>query len=100
MRLFALENYKQMINSGEIHFMKSKKKAQLRINDNLGPFVCNNRKAGKQVEEILERLRLKKSSIWPYDPHSFICDRRMKNRLSPYMHHRIPEIEQFANMDE
>lgn len=24
----------------------------------------------------------------------------MKNRLSPYLHHRIPENEQFANMDE
>lgn len=24
----------------------------------------------------------------------------MKNRLSPYIHHRISEIEQFANMDE
>ena len=24
----------------------------------------------------------------------------MKNRLSPYIHHRILEIEQFANMDE
>jgi len=24
----------------------------------------------------------------------------MKNRLSPYIHHRIPDIEQFANMDE
>ena len=24
----------------------------------------------------------------------------MKNRLSPYIHHRILEIEQFANLDE
>ena len=24
----------------------------------------------------------------------------MKNRLLPYIHHRIPEVEQFANMDE
>ena len=24
----------------------------------------------------------------------------MKNRLSPYLHHRIPKIEQFSNMDE
>jgi len=24
----------------------------------------------------------------------------MKNKLSPYFHHRIPEIEQYANMDE
>lgn len=36
----------------------------------------------------------------PYDPNSFICDRRTKNKLSVYIHHRIPEIEQFANQDE
>ena len=24
----------------------------------------------------------------------------MKNKLSPYIHQRIPEIEQYANMDE
>jgi len=80
-----------MINSDEIHFMKAKKKAQLRIKDHLGPFICNNKKTGKEVEEILEKMRLKKSSIWIYDPHNFICDRRQKHRLSPYIHHRIPE---------
>lgn len=36
----------------------------------------------------------------PYDPNSFISDRRTKNKLSVYIHHRIPEIEQFANKDE
>ena len=45
-------------------------------------------------------MKLNKSFGWKYDPHSFIYDRRMKNRLSPYFHHRIPEIEQYANMDE
>ena len=24
----------------------------------------------------------------------------MKHKLSPYFHHKIPEIEQYANMDE
>jgi len=28
------------------------------------------------ANEILERLRLEKSFIWPYDPNGFICDRR------------------------
>lgn len=80
--------------------MKEKKKAQLRIKDHLGPFVCNNRQAGKEAEEILERMRLKKSFICDYDPHSFIFDRRQKHRLSPYIHHRIPKIEQYANLNE
>ena len=68
----------------------------------MGPFVINNRDAWKEAEIILEdRLRLGKSFRWvPYDPNSFICDKRMKNMLSPYIHHRISEIEQFANMNE
>lgn len=45
-------------------------------------------------------MHLKKSFIWPYDPHSFICDRRLKHKLSPYIHHRILEIEQYANQNE
>lgn len=97
-----MEYYRQMIHSDLIHFHKAKKKAQLRIKDHLGPFVCNNREAWKAAEKILEdHMKLNKSFGWtPYDPHNFICDRRMKNRLSPYFHHRIPEIEQYANMDE
>lgn len=102
MRLFALEYYRQMIKSDLIHFTKSKKKAQLRIKDHLGPVVCNTKEAGKAAEQILEdHLKLNKSFSWiPYDPHSFICGRRIKNRLSPYFHHRIPKIEKFAKMDE
>jgi len=42
MSLFALEYYRQIINSNEVHFVKSKKKAQLRIKDQLGPFICNS----------------------------------------------------------
>jgi len=38
--------------------------------------------------------------MWTYDPYSFICNRRQKNKLSPYIHHRIPEIEQYANQSE
>ena len=102
MRLFALEYFRQMINSDIVHFFYAKKKAQLRIKSQLGPFVCNSRDAGKEVERILEDyLKLQISFYWvPYDPNSFICDRRMKNKLSPYIHQRIPEIEQYANMDE
>ena len=100
MRLFALEYCRKMINSNEIHFVKTKKKAQLRIKDHLGPFICNNREAGKEADEILQRLRLKQSFIWAYDPHSFICNKRKKNKLSTYIHHRIPEIEQYANQSE
>lgn len=82
MRLFALEYYRQMLKSHQIHFTKAKKKAQLRIKDHLGPFVCNNRKAGKRAEEIIETImKLKKIFGWAYDPHGFICDRIIKHTL-------------------
>jgi len=95
MRLFALEYFRQIINADLVHFCGAKKKAQLRIRNRLGPFVINNRDAWKEAEKILEdHLKLQKSFRWvPYDPYSFICDRRMKNKLSPYIHHRIPGIE-------
>jgi len=75
--------------------VKAKKKVQLRIKDQLGPFVCNNGEARREAEEILQRLKLKQSFMWIYDP----CDGQ-KNKLSPYIHHQIPEIEKYANQLE
>ena len=85
-----------------VHFQKAKKKAPLRIKGQLVHFICNAREAWREAKKILEdHLNLSKSFGWrPYDPNSFICDMRMKNMLSPYIHRRIPEIEQYANMDE
>lgn len=45
MRLFSLEYYRKMINLDEEKFVKDKKKSQLRIKDQLGQFICNNREA-------------------------------------------------------
>jgi len=50
MRLSSLEYYRKIANSDEVHFVKSKKKSQLIIKDQLGPFVCNGREAGKEAE--------------------------------------------------
>ena len=102
MRLFALEYFRQMNDSNVIHFCNVKKKAQLRIKSQLGPFICNSRDAEHEAENILQNhFKLQKSFRWiPYDPFSFICDKRMKNKSAPYFHHRIPEIEQYANQDE
>jgi len=65
----------------------------------LGPYVIHSRDAWKDDEDILENhLKFKKSFEWvPYDPNSFISDGRVRNRLSVYVHHSIPEIEQYAN---
>jgi len=44
---------------------------------------------------------LKKIFWWvPYDPNSFISDKKVRNRLSTCIHHNIPEVEQYANQDE
>jgi len=44
---------------------------------------------------------LKQSFHWsPYDPKHFISFRRVKNKLTGYVHHKIPEIEQYDNQQE
>jgi len=102
MRLFALEYFKQLINVDLTHFYNAKKEAQLRIKNQLGPFVINKREAWEDADKILgEQLKLKKSFWWvPYDPNSFISDRKVRNMLSAYVHHRILDIEQFTNQDD
>jgi len=102
MRLFALEYFRQIIKADLDHFCNVKKKAQLRIKNQLGLYVIHSRDAWKEAEKILgDHLKLKKSFWWvPYDPNSFISDRKVRNKLSVYVYHRIPKIEQYANQDE
>jgi len=102
MRLFALEYFRQLINADLTHFCSAKKEAQRGIKTQLGPFVINKREAWEDVDKILgEHLKLKKSFFWvPYDPNSFISYKKVKNRLSAYVHYRIPQIEQFSNQDD
>ena len=102
MRLFSLEYFRQLISVDLTHFCNVKKKTQLRTRNQLGPFIINKREAWGDANKVLgEDLKLKKSFWWvPYDPNSFISDRKVKNRLSTYLHHRIPEVEQYANQDE
>jgi len=99
MRLFALEYFRQLINADLTHFCNVKKKVQLRIRNQLGPFIINKRESWEDADKILgEVLKLKKSFWWvPYDPNGFISERKVKNQLSDYTHHRIPEVEQYAN---
>ena len=66
MRLFTLEYYRPIINLGDVNFFKAKKKAQLKIKDQLGPFIFNSREIGK-------------------DPLDFIYKRRQKNKMAPYI---------------
>jgi len=44
MILFSLEYYRQFINSDLTHFHSTKKKAQLKFRDQLGPYIMNKKK--------------------------------------------------------
>lgn len=103
MRLFALEYYRKFNSADLTHFYGARKKAELKIRYQLGPFIFNKREeAWKDADTILgEKLKLKLSFLWsPYDPEHFIRFRRVKNKLTGYVHHEIPEIEKYANQQE
>ena len=93
MRLFALEYFRKFTSLDLTHFYAAKKKSQLKLRNQLGPFIINKKEAWQDAEKILgEQLKLKRSFWWvPYDPNGFIYDRKVKNRLSAYNHRRIPE---------
>ena len=57
-------------------------------------------KVRREAEKILQRLRLKQTFLWRYDPFDFICNRRKNKKFSPCIHHRIPKIEQYVNQLE
>jgi len=58
--------------------------------------------AWEEADKILrEKLMLKQSFYWaPYDPEHFISYRKVKNKLTGYIHHKILEIQQYANQQE
>ena len=101
MRLFALEYYRQLINSDLTHFHSTKKKAQLKFKDQLGPFIMNKKEGWQEADLILkDQCNLKRSFWWvPYDPLGFISAQRVKYRLTPYDHYKNPHIEKYANQD-
>jgi hypothetical protein len=52
-----------MINSYDIHFVSPKKKQQMRIKGQIGPFICNNRAAGEEADKILKEMKFSISFI-------------------------------------
>jgi len=102
MRLFALEYFRQFGNADVLHFHSKGKKAQLKVKNQLGPFVYNKREeAWQEADRMLMSLRLQTSFLWvPYDPNHFISLRRVKYRLASYDHIMLPHIEKYANQLE
>jgi len=100
MRLIALEYYRKIINVDEVNFVNGKKKANFNIKDQLGPFICNSREAGKEVDLILQRMKFQRSFFWRYDPLEFITKKRQKFKLGSFIHHPLPEIEAYSSQTE
>ena len=100
MRLFALEYFRQFGNVDQVHFHSKNKNVQLKVRNELGPFLYNKREEGwKEADRILEALQLQTSFCWvPYYPNHFITLRRVKYKLGSYDHIRLPHIEKYANL--
>jgi hypothetical protein len=88
------------MNSDDIHFVPFKKKQQLRLKAQIGPFICNNRGVGDEANKLLKKMKFPTSFVWQYDPYGMISDMRLKNKTGPYAHEPRPEIEKFANQTE
>jgi hypothetical protein len=99
-RIFSLEYIRQMINSDDIHFVSLKKKQQLRIKGQIGPFICNSQAIGEEADKLLKEMKFSTSFTWHYDPCGIIVEMRAKNKSSPYAHTLKPEIEKFVNQTE
>jgi hypothetical protein len=85
-RIFSLEYIRQMINSDDIHFVSLKKKQQLRIKGQIGPFICNSRVDGEETNKLLKEMKFSTSFTWRYDPCGIITEMRAKNKSSLYAH--------------
>lgn len=74
MRLFSLEYFRQFANANILHFHSKGKKAQLKVKNQLGPFIYNKREeVWQEADRMLQSLRLQTSFLWvPYDPNHFI----------------------------
>ena len=71
-RIFALEYIRQMVNSDDIHFVSVKKKQQLKIKTQIGYFICNNRDAWEEADNLLKQMNFTQSFTWNYDPFCVI----------------------------
>ena len=102
MRLYALEYFRKFGNTDMVHFHSKNKKAQLKVKNQLGPFIYNKREeAWQEADNLLRSLRLQSSFLWvPYDPNHFISLRRVRYRLASYDHLKFPHVEKYANQLE
>lgn len=70
-----------------------KKKSQLRVKTQIGPFICNSILAGEEADSLLKQMRFSLSFTWAYDPFGIIFELRIKQKTTPYVHTQRPEID-------
>ena len=88
------------MNADEVHFVAAKKKSQFKLKAQVGPFICNTRVVGEEVDKLLKEMKFSLSFSWSYDPLGVISKLRVENKFTPYHHIARPEIEQFKNQLE
>jgi hypothetical protein len=86
-----------MVKYDDIHFVAVKKKQQLRINTQIGTFICNNRFAGEEADNLLKQMSFTQIFTWTYDPFGVISELIVKQRSTLYAHIQNLEVENYMN---
>ena len=68
MRIFALEYHRQILNVDSIKFMEAKNKTQLKLKNQVGPFIINHRDGEKEIANKLSEFIFDESFPWNHDP--------------------------------
>lgn len=93
-RIFALEYIRQRLNADEVNFVAEKKKSQFKLKALFGPFICDTKASGEEVDRLLKEMKFGLSFTWSYDTMGVISKLRVENKFTAYHHIAKPEIEQ------
>ena len=89
-----------MANYDDIHFVSVKKKQQIIIKTQIGSFICNNKVAGEEADNLLKQMNVTQSFIWNYNPFGVISKLRVKQKSTPYAYVHNPEVEKYMNQTD
>lgn len=69
------------------------KKPQFKIKTQIGPFICNNKAAGEEVDKYLKEMQFNLSFTWSYDQLGVISKLTVEKKSTTYLHTFRLEIE-------
>lgn len=70
------------------------------IKSQIGPFICNSRVVGEEMDRRLKEMNFTHNFIWSFDPWGIISKKRVENKSTAYIHTQRPEIEKYMNQIE